>query len=265
MSLPLNIAIIGAEDVPGAKEFYAAVLSPQVQDYGSFARMGLHGRGDLGLTGSADLAAETGARTEGAGFGGYIFSYVLDQPSEVAAVVEAAAAAGGEILKPAKKALFGSFSGVFRAPDGAVWKVSSDKKKDTAAAQSPPKPTEAGVLLGVADPKASKTFFADLGLTVDRDYGAKYIDFTVVAGSLRLGLMQRKDLAKDVGLDPEGTGFQQLVLSHDAGSAQEVDEIIARAESAGAAVTVPPAGQQWGGYLGCFTDPDGVPWKIASA
>ena len=265
MSLPLNIAILGAEDVPAAKEFYAAVLSPNVQDYGSFARMELHGTGDLGVAAVAELAAEAGLPDDGSGFRGYIVSYVLEQPSEVLAVVEAAANAGAEILKPAKKALFGAFSGVFRAPDGAVWKVSCERKKDTAAAQSPARPIETGILLGVEDPKASKAFYTAVGLQVDRDYGAKYIDFTVAAGSLRLGLMQRKDLAQDVGLSPEGSGFQHLVLSHDAASAEEVDAVLARAEAAGAVVTVRPATQEWGGYLGCFADPGGISWKIAAA
>ena len=48
MSLPLNIAILGAEDPAAAQEFYTAVLAPRVQDYGGFSRLGLHGAGDLG-------------------------------------------------------------------------------------------------------------------------------------------------------------------------------------------------------------------------
>ncbi|MVT26438.1 hypothetical protein GNZ21_08745 [Nesterenkonia alkaliphila] len=129
----------------------------------------------------------------------------------------------------------------------------------------PPKPTETGILLGVADPKASKRFYAALGMAVDRDYGAKYVDFTVTGGALRLGLMQRQDLAKDVGLAAAGSGFQQLVLSHDAASAQDVDDLVHRAEAVGAAITAPPAAQEWGGYMGYFTDPGGGVWKIASA
>ena len=265
MSLPLNIAILGAEDPSAAQEFYAAVLAPKVQDYGGFFRSDLHGAGDLGVTDVSALAAEAGVRVEGSGFGGCIISYVLEQPSEVVAVVEAAAAAGAEILKPAKKALFGSFSGAFRAPDGAVWKVSCERKKDTAAAKSPAVPVETGILLGVQDLRASTAFYTALGMEADRDYGAKYIDFTVAAGQLRLCLMQRKDLAKDVGIAPEGSGFGRLVLSHDAASAEEVDAVLSRAEQAGAVITVAPAAQEWGGHVGCFTDPDGIAWKIASA
>lgn len=264
-SLPLNIAILGADDAAAAREFYAAVLALRVQDYGTFSRLELYGTGDLGITDASALAAESGVSAEGSGFGGYIVSCVMEQPGEVVAVVDAAAGAGAEILKPAKKALFGSFSGAFRAPDGAVWKVSCERKKDTAAAKSPAVPTETGILLGVEDPKASKTFYTALGMETDRDYGATYIDFTVTAGSLRLGLMRRRDLAKDVGLSPEGSGFGRLVLSHDAVSADEVEAVLSRAEQAGAEITVPPAAQEWGGHVGCFTDPDGMVWKIASA
>lgn len=91
------------------------------------------------------------------------------------------------------------------------------------------------------------------------------VEAAAAAGQLRLGLMQRRDLAKDVGLAPEGSGFGRLVLSHDAASAEEVDAVLSRAEQAGAAITVAPAPQEWGGHVGCFTDPDGIAWKIASA
>jgi uncharacterized glyoxalase superfamily protein PhnB len=47
------------------------------------------------------------------------------------------------------------------------------------------------------------------------------------------------------------------------GSAAEVDEVMAEAEAAGAAVVSPPKTQPWGGYTGYFADPDGFRWEIA--
>lgn len=86
--------------------------------------------------------------------------------------------AGAAVLKPAKKGFFGGFTAVFQASDGSIWSPAAPTKKDTGRAQARPQPTEAGAILGVADPKASKVFYEALGLTVDRDYGDKFIDFT---------------------------------------------------------------------------------------
>lgn len=265
MTLSLDIAILGTSDAPAAHEFYRTVLSPGAQDYGSFVRLDLHGAGDLGLCSSGTLAEEAGIDDGGTGFRGYIVSYVLDQPSEVGAVVEAARTAGAAVLKPAKKAMFGSFSGVFQAPDGSLWKVASERKRDSAAPSDPPRPNETGIILGVADPRASRDFYSALGMSVDRAYGSKYIDFTPAPGTSRLCLMQRKDLAKDVGVGADGSGFGSLVLSRDAASRDEVELLLQKAESAGGTITVAAAETEWGGYTGHIADPDGVIWKIAHA
>lgn len=47
----------------------------------------------------------------------------------------------------------------------------------------PPKPTEIATFLGVATPKASKTFYVALGVTIDRDYGNKFVDFALTPGN----------------------------------------------------------------------------------
>ena len=116
-------------------------------------------------------------------FGRVVVTYVLEQPSEVRAVMAAAIERGAQVLKPAKKALFGSFSGSFRAPDGLVWKLASDKGRNTAEASTEPRPTEVTFILGVREPKESRGFYMGLGMKVDRDYGSKYIDFAPVTMS----------------------------------------------------------------------------------
>lgn len=265
MVLSLDISILGAAEQEGAAEFYQTVFAPETEDYGGFARLDLHGTGDFGVAAAADLIPESASA--GSGFGGFIVSCVLRQPQDVIAVLRAAEAAGARVLKPAKKAIFGSFSGVFEAPGGAVWKVSAETKKDKGEHQHPPQPVETGIILGVADPKASKAFYAALGMRVDRDYGSKYIDFSPAqkgAGQTsRLCLMQRKDLAADVGMSPEGEGFPGLVLSQDVSSREGVETTLGQAASAGGTVTQPASDTEWGGCTGHFTDPDGYLWKIA--
>jgi predicted lactoylglutathione lyase len=45
-------------------------------------------------------------------------------------------------------------------------------------------------------------------------------------------------------------------------SRAEVDEVIAQAQAAGAAVTGSPHDRPWGIYSGYFHDPDGHLWEI---
>ena len=45
-------------------------------------------------------------------------------------------------------------------------------------------------------------------------------------------------------------------------SEAEVDEVMARAEKAGARITMPARKTFWGGYGGYFQDPDGHLWEV---
>ena len=228
MTLSLDAIVLGAQDPQGARTFYDSALAP-----------------------AAGKVRPDEFDENPSGFQGYTVSYIVAQPTEVQTVLDAAAAAGATIVKPGKKMLFGAFSGVFQAPDGSVWKVAAPTKKDTGPAAAQPIPTEVAALLGVESPKESKAFYEKLGLTTDRDYGNKYIDFAPVDGSARLGLMTRKALAKDAGVDDGTPGPRNLVLEHRAVSLEASDTVLAAAKAAGATVS----GDR-------FTDPDGYVWRI---
>lgn len=263
--LSLDVITLGAPDVRAAHDFYTEVLSPAVADHGRWVDLDMHGTGRVGLSETAELAAGTAAGGGSTGFRGHVVSYVLEQPGEVAAVVDAAGLHGAKVLKPAKKALFGAFSGVFEAPDGSIWKVSAPTKKDTGPVGEPPVPTETAVLLGVAEPKRSKVFYEALGMRADRDYGNQYVDFAPADGACRLGLMKRGTLAMDVGLDPDGDGCPAAVLNRTPDSRAEVDVLLERASAAGGRIIAPAAEQERGGYSGRFADLDGFLWKVACA
>ena len=263
LTMELDEVALGVPDVPAARRFYTAAFSSDAAGLGDHVGIDLHGAGRLSLHDVAALAAGAGAGPATSGFRGYVMSYVVDQPSEVEAVLAAAVAGGATVLKPAKKALFAGFTAVFRAPDGAVWKLAAATRKDTGPAGQPPRPTEVGALLGVAEPKASAAFYAALGMTVDRDYGSKYVDFRLPAGSFRLGLMPRKALAKDAGVDDDGAGFRAVVLDRRAGSRAEVDALLAAAVAAGGRLAV-AAAEAEGGCAGYLADPDGFVWRVAA-
>ncbi len=253
MTLSLDGVDLVVPEVPAARAFYAAALAAAERSGRPCVTLDL-GAGKLGLR-------DAGPRAD-AGPPGCVLNYVVAQPSEVQAVLEAAVRHGAEVLKPARKGFFGGFTAVLRAPDGSVWKLAAPTKRDTAPAAAPPVPTETVVLLGVADPQASAAFYAALGMTVDRDYGGKFVDFRFEPGTSRLGLMPRRELAKDAGADPDA--LAAVVLTRRAGSRDEVDALLAAAAAAGGHVVVPTGADGRGGWCGRFTDPDGFLWEVTA-
>ena len=116
------------------------------------------------------------------------------------------------------------------------------------------------VTLGVADLGRSRRFYEALG------WRGQEVQETVFfqAGGMALILWGRDKLAADTGLlDDPPPAFGGIVLAHNTRGQAEVDEIVAAAAEAGATVTRAPAPTFYGGYAGCFTDPDGHPWEIA--
>ncbi|MEO3890778.1 glyoxalase [Nonomuraea sp. B5E05] len=163
------------------------------------------------------------------GFRGFALSLVVSQPGNVDAFIDAALDAGATLLKPATKSFWG-YGGVVRAPDGTICKIATSKKKDTGPAAR--HVDQIALLLGVADVKASKRFYADRGLAVAKSFGGKYVEFDTPSAPVTLALYPRRALAKDTGLSQEGAGSHRIVIGSDAGP---------------------------------FTDPDGFVWEASSA
>lgn len=180
----------------------------------------------FGLEGQVDVRHGDAATD---GFRGYTLSLVTTQPANVDTLVEAALAEGATIVKPATRSLWG-YGGAVQAPDGAIWTIACSKKKNTTPAARTF--DDLVLLLGVRDVRASRAFYVEHGLKVARSFGGKYVEFEPGAGAVKLGLNVRKDLAKNAGVPPEGTGSHRLVVNGD-GEA--------------------------------FTDPDGFSWEPASA
>lgn len=184
-------------DPPAATAFYTAAFG--VED-----RVGLR----------ASEASTTGFR-------GFTLSLVVSQPATVDGFIGAALDAGAEPLKPVKKSLWG-YGGVVQAPDGTVWKVATSSKKNTGPAAR--RIDEIVLLVGVADVLASKRFYVDHGLEVEKSFGRKYVQFAT--GHIKLALYGRRALAKDAGVSPEGTGSRRLVIGSDAGPFTDPDGFV---------------------------------------
>jgi predicted lactoylglutathione lyase len=140
-----------------------------------------------------------------------------------------ATAAGGRLVKPAKRALWGGYSGHVADPDGHIWKVASSngpprlRPRTASAVTAPTEPIEVPVVIGVADVRQAKAFYEALGSPAGKSYSGKYVSFSF-AGASDLALYQRGDLADDA----DGRGFRAVTFSHIVDSADEVDEVIDR-------------------------------------
>jgi uncharacterized glyoxalase superfamily protein PhnB len=154
------------------------------------------------------------------GFRGFTLSLIVSQPSTVNSLVRSALDAGATELKPAQKSFWG-YGGVVRAPDGTIWKVASSSKRDTGPADR--QVDRVALLLGVADVKATKRFYVERGLDVGKSFGSKYVEFDSPGSAVQLALYGRRALAKDAGVDPDGTGSHRLAIVGDRGTFTDPD------------------------------------------
>ena len=120
------------------------------------------------------------------------------------------------------------------------------------------------IMLGVEDLARSKEFYeTGLGCKIDQDH-PNFVSFDLGAGSSSLALYKREAAARDAGVSSEGSGFRGVSLHYIVSTSDEVDEVIAKALSAGGSVVKQADGAAWG-YFGYFADPDGYLWKVASS
>lgn len=116
------------------------------------------------------------------------------------------------------------------------------------------------VTLGVADVARARQFYQRLG------WRGQEVEQTVFfqAGAMAVVLWGRDKLAADAGIeDRGGDGFGGVVLAHNVESPAAVDQVLREAADAGAEITQPARRTFYGGYAGCFTDPDGHVWEVA--
>lgn len=125
-----------------------------------------------------------------------------------------------------------------------------------------------GILtLGVDELEKSLKFYRDgLGLPTEGIVGQEFehgaIALFHLEGGMTLSLFPRSDLGLDAGIDATPRSPTEFSIGHNVSSEAEVDEVMARAEKAGARITMPARKTFWGGYGGYFQDPDGHLWEV---
>lgn len=125
MAPPLRATLItlGVSNVERAARFYETLGMRRrvkgAKDVAFFEAGGVA----LAVWGRADLAKDTGLENSQPGFSGVALAFnVVDEPA-VDAALQAAAQAGGKIVKAAGRTFWGGYTGYFADPDGHLWEV----------------------------------------------------------------------------------------------------------------------------------------------
>jgi uncharacterized protein len=120
----LHIVTLGVEDLGRAVSFYRDGLGwPQSSaSVGDFAIFRLSTGAALALYPRRLLAADANLK-DGGGFGGITLAQNVADKETVDLVLSQAVVAGGALLKRAREADWGGYSGYFADPDGHPWEI----------------------------------------------------------------------------------------------------------------------------------------------
>jgi catechol 2,3-dioxygenase-like lactoylglutathione lyase family enzyme len=119
----LSLVTLGVTNIARARRFYETLgfvaSNPNNESVTFFPA----GAVVLALFGRRDLAEDATVADGAPGFSGVALAHNVRSEAEVEQVLAEAAAAGGRIVKAAKRAFWGGYSGYFADPDGHLWEV----------------------------------------------------------------------------------------------------------------------------------------------
>src|SRR6266540_80931 len=125
MPVQVTAIMLGVEDLARSKRFYGEGLGCAIdQDHPTFVSFNLgEGSSSLALYQREAAARDAGVSSEGSGFRGVSFHFIVPSSQAVDEVMGNAVAAGGGVKQQAASP-WGYF-GYFSDPDGFLWKVAS--------------------------------------------------------------------------------------------------------------------------------------------
>jgi catechol 2,3-dioxygenase-like lactoylglutathione lyase family enzyme len=128
MPVQVTTIMIGVRDLARSKQFYAEGLGCAIdQDHPNFVSLDLGGgSSSLALYEWEAAAQDAGVSSEGSGFRGVSFHFIVPSSGAVDEILDNAVAAGGGRVKEAAGAQWGGYYGYFSDPDGYLWKVASN-------------------------------------------------------------------------------------------------------------------------------------------
>lgn len=128
MALQVTTIMLGVEDLARSKQFYGEGMGCAIdQDFPHFVSFKLgDGSSSLALYQREAAAQDAGVSSEGSGFRGVSFHYIVPSREAVDEAMSKAVAAGGSIVKASAAAQWGGYFGYFSDPDGYLWKVATN-------------------------------------------------------------------------------------------------------------------------------------------
>lgn len=129
------------------------------------------------------------------------------------------------------------------------------------------KPRISVLTLGVSNLENSLSFYRDgLGLPTEGVIGREFehgaVAFFNLSGGLKLAIWAQDDLAYDTRLPKHPICTTAGSIGHNVLRREDVDDIMRKAQRAGAEIIKAPQDTFYGGYAGYFTDPDGHLWEV---
>ena len=123
--IQVTTIMLAVDDLARSKKFYQDLGCTIDQDYPQFAKLSLgEGSSSLALYPREAAAQDAGVSSEGSGFRGVSFHYIVSSKEDVDEVMESAVKAGGAAVKDAGSVQWGYY-GYFADPDGYLWKVAA--------------------------------------------------------------------------------------------------------------------------------------------
>ena len=123
MEQRVSIITLGVTDLKRSREFYERLgwrrSMAKTEGIAFFQAGGMA----LALFPRQELAKDANFAPEGQGFSGISIAYNARSREEVDSVLAEAVAAGAKLVKAAKEAFWGGYSGYFSDPDGFLWEV----------------------------------------------------------------------------------------------------------------------------------------------
>jgi len=131
MNPHVSVITLGVHDLDRAKRFYSEGVGwpIQQQDFNWVCFSLGDGSSALALYPWAALADDAGVSADGSGFRGITLAYNVRSEERVDAVLVEAERAGGKIVRPARRASWGGYSGYFSDPEGYLWEVATGATK----------------------------------------------------------------------------------------------------------------------------------------
>ncbi len=271
MNLHVGTVSLGATRIENAKRFYVSLGCGLRDTHDGFAADFGDGTYPIHLCDWNGLAKQADHDPASSGFRGLHISLIFAAAAPVDALLDRVSASEGRVIKPAKKQLWGGYSGTFADPEGHLWKVASSVRPARKTSRSGTEqvsgatPKEIAVTLGAANFKRAKQFYkAGLHCQVAKSFGT-FATFEHASGSATLGLYKWDALAKDAGVAPNGSGFRGFAVWASLPSRDLVDLLINDARQAGGRVITPPTETPEQGYSGYFADTEGYLWRAITA